>query len=192
MASISFGKNDAYDPSISFNIALLLLQSEAEGCGPSSELHCSRTTLPETSRRMFPICSQCKKEKRESTRPRPALRLSKGLVNQEGKRGLQRVGLTARISSDSPSHKFMDTNDFMVLSALLRNLAAPKLDVICRAAPLPPGRVIDPALQGAARRDNGREKADRPLRIQPRRAPKTAKNERNVSQGETKRFARRS
>jgi hypothetical protein len=87
----------------------------------------------------------------------------------------------------------MDANDFMVLSALLRNLAAPKMDVICRATSLTPGRVIDPALQGAARCDNGREKADRPLRIQPderRKRPKTKgmfrRAKRNVSHASRK------
>ena len=39
---------------------------------------------------------------------------------------LRRLGLTAPRSCESPSRKFTRANDFMVLSALLRNLVTPK------------------------------------------------------------------
>lgn len=38
---------------------------------------------------------------------------------------LRRQDLTARTSSEPPSHKFMRANDFMDLSALLRNFVTP-------------------------------------------------------------------
>jgi hypothetical protein len=90
----------------------------------------------------------------------------------------ERPDLTARISGEAPLHKFTCTNDVNALSALLRNFYAPS----ARDREALSVRPRD------ARRDNRRSSRS-PISHPATTRGKTPKSERNVSHGETKRFA---
>ena len=91
--------------------------------------------------------------------------------------GPEQLDLTAGTSAEAPSHKFTRANDFTALSALCA--------IFTRLWPVIARRCW---ASRDARRDNRRSSRS-PISHPASTRGKTAKSERNVSHGETKRFA---